>query len=133
MYPALTDYSNEILDDLLVGMQRVLAKNPDPAFSLHKLIGRVVTDLIVLSPDTKTYAIICEVMVDDFGKKYLFIWGAYATIKFDMQETYETLKWAAEQTGCTYIEAASHRMAWGRKMESFGVDILPATTYRKYI
>ena len=133
MYPHVTTFSNEILNDLLAGMQLVIEKNPDPAFSIHKLIGRTVTDLIVLSPNTKQLALICEVLVDDFGQKYLFVWGAYATIEFNLKKVYATLTWAAEQTGCTYIESCSHRTGWGPKADVFGIEKLPMTTYRKYL
>ncbi len=133
MYPVVVEYTDEVLNDLLVGMQRVIAKNPDPAFSIHRLIGRTVLDLVVLSHDTKELAIICEPLVDDFGKNYLFIWGSYATIDYDMDRVYESLKWLAERTNCAYIEASSHRTGWGRKMKRFGVETLPMTTYRKYI
>lgn len=133
MYPVIEEYTEEILDNLLVGMQNVIKRNPDSGFSIHRLIGRAVTDLIIMSGDTKELAIICEVMVNDFGKKYLFIWGSYATIKYDMDKVFESLKWAAGQTGCEYIEAASHRCGWTRKMERFDVEVLPMTTYRKYL
>jgi len=133
MYPHVTDFSAEILDDLLRGMQRAMAKNPDPAFSVHKLIGRAVNDLIILSPDTKKLALICEIAVDDFGKKYLFVWGAYATIDFNLKKVYATLEWAAKETGCSYIEASSQRNGWAAKAEAFGLEVLPNTTYRKYL
>lgn len=132
-YPALSEYNAEILDDLLDGMRKCLAKNPDPAFSIHKLIGRAVTDLIVLSDDTKTHAIICEILVDDFGKKYVFVWGAYSTIGFDADKAMKTLEWVATETGSTYIESLSHRMGWGRQAKEYDIEVLPAKTYRKYL
>ena len=133
MFAHVNILNNEILDNLLTGMKTVLAKNPDPAFSIHKLIGRAVNDLIILSDDTVTHATICEVLVDDFNTKYLFVWGSYATNGFNAKKTMETLEWAATQTGSSYIESASHRCGWGKRAVKFGLEVLPMTTYRKYM
>jgi len=133
MYPVIQEYSHEILNNLLVGMQKVLDRNPDPSFSIHKLIGRAVTDLIVLSRNTSDSALVCEVMVDDFGVKYLYMWGAYSNSKMDMQEVWDSLDWAAQQTQCSYVETISQRPGWGRIMAEYSTNVVPNTIYRKYI
>jgi len=133
MYPLIETYSEVVLDELLTGMKKVLDKNPDKAFSIHKLIGRAVDDLIVFSPDTKDLAIICELMVDDFNSKYLFVWGTYAEIKLSKKKMLASLTWAAEKTGATYIESASHRSGWGKFTGEFDIETLPMTTYRIHL
>ena len=114
-------------------MKRVLDANPDPAYSVHKLIGRAVSDLIILAHDTRDSALVCEVLIDDFGAKYLYMWGAYSNSKMDMAEVVATLEWAAKETGSSYIETISQRAGWGRIMNSIGARNITNTTYRKYI
>jgi hypothetical protein len=132
VYPLIQEYSEEILDDLLVGMQRVIKRNPDSSFSIQRLIGRAVSDLLILSPNTKELALICEVLNDDYGTRYLYVWGAYAVagVKFDIKTVEKSMRWLGQQTECKYVELASHRIGWAKALEPLGLEILPVTTYR---
>lgn len=112
-------------------MQRCYDKNPDPGFSVYKLMARV-EHLLVFSHDPEQAALICEERVDDFGNKYLFLWGAYAnTVKYDTVKAYRTLKWAATSLECKYVETVSQRAGWLKLLDRLDdVDVVPTITYR---
>ena len=132
VYPLVTDFDHHTVNDVLKGMQRCYDKNPDLGFSVVKLIARL-EDLLIFSNNTEDLALICEQKRDDFGKFYLFLWGAYANkgVRYDPKKAYNTLKWAAEKLDCSYIETVSQRAGWLRSLKKFAdVEVVPTITYR---
>lgn len=119
------------MDALYRGMHRCYDKNPDPGFSIYKLLSRI-EDLVIFSHDVNETALICEVRRDDFGNEYLFLWGAYANnLKYDTVKAYNTLKWAASSLEVKYIETVSQRAGWLKLLSQLDdVDVVPTITYR---
>lgn len=125
------DFDSDSVDALFEGMQRCYKRNPDPGFSVYRLIARI-SELIVFSHNPKEAALICEERVDDFGNKYLFLWGAYATsVKYDSLKARKTLRWAATNLGCKYIETVSQRAGFFKLLQGMeDVETIPTITYR---
>ncbi len=130
-YPVWLDRSHETATAIYEGLTRCYDRNPDPGFSVFKLVSRL-DELVVFSHHPESLALVCEERIDDYGNKYLFLWGAYANdVKYNMKKAYGTLKWAAASLNCQYIETVSQRAGWVKLLERLDdVETIPTITYR---
>ena len=125
----LSDLDHKFVEKAL---KSCFERNFDPTFSIDKLIARIDADLIIMF-NGNCSVVVAEMMVDDFGCLYFFIWGAYSESPVDIDELCDSVYNCATDFNCVYIEFGAQRTGWGRKLESRGLVAQPATIYRKFI
>lgn len=124
--------SDVIRERVAYGLRKCYARNIDIAFSVEPLIDRM-DSLTVFVADAGRTGIVCELFINDYGTKYIFIWGVYSEIDLDAEAVYTTLRDYAMITGCKYIETGSQRSGWANIMKRYGAEAQKSVIYRKFI
>ena len=136
MFFPLGYVTEEDADNIISGFSRVEAKRKTgPSKYTEKILRRFTEDdnLEILTSDTKDNGFLCEVRVDNYDDKYLFVHLGYSNIKLNYEALWESVRDYAKNKECKYVEFSTERSGWMKKNLDFMFDHYSIDFYRKNV